>query len=542
MRPRKLEVSSNINIDLSNITEADVQSVELQLSKILSSPQFKSAKQMQRFLSYIIEKTLHGETKQLKQYSIAVEALGFPDDFDSDSSPSVRILGGRVRERLTEYYKGEGIEDPIVITIPKGSYIPEIKQNTKKKSSVLDICHGESYGPRLVLACFSDKTQDIESNQLLYQISDSLAKEFSHFIFLRLAVSIPHADKTESKTAVEEVKDKYKAEYLLSLYIQQLADGKRNLLYRVADSDLEEVLWSESFEVNRGQPISEQREIIGKITSSVTDTQQGVLQVHWARKLLRTENTIPACYQALAYHRYFLDNFSRGALQKAVIICSEALERNPNSVVANVIFADYCRRDYSYGYGVIDDPLKIGLKCAETATRFKPESHEAHFALAQIYFCLHEWDRSFEEFKITRNITQYHTAVEYGTGFYFCMMGHWKEGLPLVEKAMSLSTAYPSWYHLTPFLDYYRQDKYKEALLEAQKIMTPNILHGPVARCVCYGQLGEIAKAQEELKEVLRRFPEFMEKGKHHLTCFLGSEAFAEKVWEGIIKAVDKDI
>ena len=56
--------------------------------------------------------------------------------------------------------------------------------------------------------------------------------------------------------------------------------------------------------------------------------------------------------------------------------------------------------------------------------------------------------------------------------------------MALVKKAMSLSSTYPAWFHLCPFLDYYRQGKYQEALSEAQKISTPGILHGPLARCI----------------------------------------------------------
>ncbi|MEE9326820.1 MAG: tetratricopeptide repeat protein [Cocleimonas sp.] len=532
---------SDKNINLPNITEADVKLAETQLSKILSSIHFKSAKQMQKFLEYVVNEALHGKHRTLKQYSIAVDALGLPDDFDSDSNPTVRILAGRVRERLTKYYEESGMNDAVIISIPKGSYIPEFLTNTESIKPTSSLQHADSTtscGPKLVLACFKDKTQDDSSNQLLYQISDCVAKELTHFIFLRLAVSIPHADKSDAAKAVEEIKIKYDAEYVMSLYIQQLPNNKYNLLYRVVDSELEEVLWSKSFSINKALSEEDHSKIYGGITSVVADIHQGLLQIHWARKLLNEENSIPICYQTLAYYRYFMDNFNRKAFAKAVKVCSEALQRNPNNVLANVIFSDLCRRDYGYAYGVIDDPLNTGMECAETAIRYKPESHEAHFTYAQILFCMNDWERSIEEFEIARNITQYHTVIEYGTGFYYCMMGNWKEGLLLVKKAMSLSPAYPSWYHLTPFLNYYRQGKYKEALLEAQKIINPSILHGPLARCVSYAQLGKTDKAEKEFKEVLLRFPEFKEKGKHHLICFLGSEELANKIWDGVLKVI----
>jgi len=115
-------------------TEADADLVEHQLAQILASPHFKSAKQMQNFLQYIVRKTLAGKGKTLKQYTIAVEALGYPVDFDSDTNPVVRIKAGRVRERLTKYYDNEGENDALVITMPKGSYTPVFEKKHAHKS------------------------------------------------------------------------------------------------------------------------------------------------------------------------------------------------------------------------------------------------------------------------------------------------------------------------------------------------------------------------------------------------------------------------
>lgn len=147
--------------------EADADLVEHQLALILSSSHFKSAKQMQRFLQYIVRKTLAGKCKNLKQYTIAVEALGFPVDFDSDTNPVVRIMSGRVRERLTKYYEDGGENDALLITMPKGSYSPvfEKKACAQKPSQVKD---GHSIPPKLAVLCYSDETQDKKSNRLLF--------------------------------------------------------------------------------------------------------------------------------------------------------------------------------------------------------------------------------------------------------------------------------------------------------------------------------------------------------------------------------------
>ncbi len=95
-------------------------------------------------------------------------------------------------------------------------------------------------------------------------------------------------------------------------------------------------------------------------------------------------------------------------------------------------------------------------------------------------------------------------------------------------------------YHLVPFLDFYRQENYEQALYEAKKITTPSTVYAPSARCVSYAQLGNLEKAEKEFQEVLQRYPKFMEMGRMYITRFLGTESLADKVWDGVLKVSNK--
>lgn len=59
----------------------------------------------------------------LKEYQIATEVLGRPPGFDPQSDSTVRVQAGRLRVKLTEYYSHDGANDPILVEIPKGSYV-----------------------------------------------------------------------------------------------------------------------------------------------------------------------------------------------------------------------------------------------------------------------------------------------------------------------------------------------------------------------------------------------------------------------------------
>lgn len=522
--------------DLSPLSVKNTQLVENELERILNSRHFISALQMQKFLKYIVLKTLFGRKELLKQYTIAVEGLGLPDSFNSEENPLIRIVAGRVRKKLETYYENEGLNDPIIISIPKGSYIPTFENAKKPASSNKNELENTSCGPKLALICFSDKTQNKTSNRLLFQVTDTLAKEFSHFLFTRLVVSIPHADKSKSSRLEEQMKTKHDADFTLSLYVHQLPQQKHELLYRLFDAKSEEVISSESYEIDNEIAIGEQKEVLSKITANIADIQQGLLYIHWARKLLSSRNPVPEPYQVLVYYRNYSDDLGRGAFVKGVDACEKALSRNSKDIVANLVYSDYCRREYVYNYGVIESPLTKGRESAETAVSLRADSHEAHFALAQILFCLDEWDACSNELHTARSICQYHAVIEYGAGFYLYLMGQRKEGLALANKVLSLSVSFPTWFHLTPFLEYYRTKRYAEALVEAHKIVSKNLLHGPLSRCIAYSQLGEQKKAQRELQEVISRYPHFMSDGKQMLRHFFGSQELTDKVWDGVIK------
>lgn len=73
-------------------------------------------------LRYLAEHSLDHPGIALKEYQIATEVLGRPAGFDPQSDSTVRVQAGRLRVKLAEYYAQEGIDDPILVEIPKGSY------------------------------------------------------------------------------------------------------------------------------------------------------------------------------------------------------------------------------------------------------------------------------------------------------------------------------------------------------------------------------------------------------------------------------------
>ena len=104
------------------------EAIREQLASILAADSFVNAGRHSRLLRYVVERTLAGEGDRLKEYVLATEVLERPESYDSRLDSIVRVEVRRLRARLQEYYAGPGARDPVLITIPRGSYAPEFSR------------------------------------------------------------------------------------------------------------------------------------------------------------------------------------------------------------------------------------------------------------------------------------------------------------------------------------------------------------------------------------------------------------------------------
>jgi hypothetical protein len=98
--------------------------IQTQLEKILASPDFTRSERLSRFLRFAVEQTIQGQPERLKEYTLGVEVFDRNADYDTRLDPIVRVEAARLRTKLKDYYANEGRDDPVLIDICKGSYIP----------------------------------------------------------------------------------------------------------------------------------------------------------------------------------------------------------------------------------------------------------------------------------------------------------------------------------------------------------------------------------------------------------------------------------
>ncbi|MDP9053771.1 MAG: hypothetical protein M3N93_05635 [Acidobacteriota bacterium] len=102
--------------------ESRAEDCKAQVERILQSKIFRASEVLRHLFAYLAGKSLDGTADTLKEYTIGLDALGKPASFDPRQESVVRMHTARLRQKITEYYRTEGLDDPIVIDMPKGGF------------------------------------------------------------------------------------------------------------------------------------------------------------------------------------------------------------------------------------------------------------------------------------------------------------------------------------------------------------------------------------------------------------------------------------
>ncbi|MGC9999056.1 MAG: hypothetical protein ABSE21_03065 [Bryobacteraceae bacterium] len=122
--PDRSRSASTPNIAPAEGDAVTGEAVAAELERLLSSSVFRTSERLSRFLKFVVQQHLAGNAGQIKESVLAVEIFDRQPSYDSRVDSLVRVEARRVREKLEKYYADEGRDDPVIVTLPKGAYVP----------------------------------------------------------------------------------------------------------------------------------------------------------------------------------------------------------------------------------------------------------------------------------------------------------------------------------------------------------------------------------------------------------------------------------
>jgi hypothetical protein len=100
----------------------ELEANQTQVQRIIQSKAFRTSEVHRNLLQYLAEKSLSGTADSLKEYTVGLDVFAKPESYDPRQESVVRMHVGRLRQKLAEYYRSEGVDDPIFVDVPKGGF------------------------------------------------------------------------------------------------------------------------------------------------------------------------------------------------------------------------------------------------------------------------------------------------------------------------------------------------------------------------------------------------------------------------------------
>jgi len=520
--------------------------IQSQLERILGSEGFSSSKRLCQFLRYVVEHTLQGQADQIKQYTVGVDAMGFPTTFDPQANPTVRIHARKLRRELDRYYLTHGIQDHIRIDIPKGGYVPVFREN-RVTSSVPDSDQCETpdhvktafNGSKPAIAvmmidCLNDKEQFGHfATGLTEEILIALTKFPEFLVVGPLSKEICHLEGLDNRGIGRH----YGARFILNGTLRVNGDDFR-LNVRLVDANIGSQLWGHTLDwrMGNGAMPSHYDDIVSRVAAILADNH-GIIPRTMTDEMVtkRAENT--EAYEAILYYYNYFRALSDESFVNAMSALKNAVRRYPDHALAAAALGDLIATEHLFGYD--EDPSQIirAEALARKAVALDPACQTARFTMALVHFLKFQRELFLEEaeqaIKLNPNNANYLAAIALHTG----MVGKWENAIEVVSRAKRLNPHHPGWYHIVAFMDAYRQREYDNALVAARRFNSPDFFWDPLIRAAVLGQLDRPEKAKKAVEELQALIPDFDVRGPSLIRRLAYMDEHVEMLVDGLRKS-----
>ena len=475
--------------------------VRSQLENVLASELFSRSERLSAFLRFVVDETLDGRGETLKEPVLAHQLYGKEANFDGASNPIVRVDARRLRDKLREYYADR--TDPVVISLPKGSYVPAFEflagttpapnaQSLAAENEPPDFASREPtpaidlptaarwrvFGwrgaavalgmaalfaggsaalylatarptaptSRIMLAVlpFQNLTGDPEQEYLCDGLTEEMIAILGGVDSSRLGIiartSAMHYKNTTKRA--DEIGRELGVSYLLETSLRRIGDRAR-ITAQLIEVETQRHVWVEQYERDAQDALVLQREVAATVaqrTVASLGVRLGNLPFGTDRQ---SDNSL--AYEHYLRGRYHWAKGTIDGLHKARAHFQKAIALDRSYARAYSGLADTYALLGSYDIMPIGESHPLGRAAALKAVELDESLGEAHRSLAAI-IADHYWDWGEVERHYRRAIAldpNDATTMRF-YAYYLAYTGRPVEALPIAEQACRLDPVSPS--------------------------------------------------------------------------------------------------
>lgn len=563
-----------VQAEKSAVGEFDppVEDCRTQLQRILKSSDFDATARERRFLGYVVEETLSGRASRIKAYSIAVEVFGRDASFDPQTDPIVRIEAGHLRRSLERYYLTAGQADPILITIPKGAYVPTFSSRPRpaavetasppapetvgspkparwRSASWLTVVLAALVAALAVLALelapLHLRATTPEIPRLLVEPFEDLSGTDTSAAVTRGLTQevIGHLAKFKDIVVIESTKPGEATEpprFVLAGSVSLSADAFR-LRVRFINRSNGSVLWANSYDggMDVAKLLAAQADIARNVATSLAQTYGVIFQTDAAIRVDNPPDDWAAYSCTLSYYSYRIDLDAKA--YPAVRACLEkAVERFPNYATGwgllSQTYIDGIRFRYPFD-ATSTASIERALAAARRAVGLDPLNIRGLQAEMLALYLGGEVEAALAVGKQAMAVNPNDTELVGEYGYRLALSGNWHDGCPLVAEARQRNPGPLSYYESALALcSYFRGDN-AQAVMWIRKATAPDNANYHAIAAAIFGEGGHMAEADRERAWLEQNAPGLIKNAKEEISMRFTRPEDAEFIIGSLRKA-----
>jgi len=377
-----------------------------------------------------------------------------------------------------------------------GRYTAVTKQSAGGSAKSIAVLPFENLSADKQNTYFADGVQD--------QILTNLAKVSDLKV-------ISHTSARQYKSGIQrnlrEIGRQLGVAYVVEGSVQRAGDRLR-INAELIDARTDSHIWAETYDRTAADLFAIQSElaesIVAQLKATLSPDQKAEIEERPTQDLVAFNLYLQA---KQIVDSYLIAEDVRAALLKALQSLDEAIKRDEKFVAAYCYAARANDLLYFFDLDPTRDRILLGETAVNTALRLRPDSAEAHFAMADFLFrCHRDYDRALEELAIARPGLPNSTPFFILSGYINRRRNDWPQAERDFSTAVALDPRNPNAYNLLADT-YVLQRRFPEAVQTYERVMDA----GERTPIVQFRQASAIFSGtgnSKPLRDVLAKSPE----------------------------------
>lgn len=483
-----------------------------QVGKIVSDPLFGSSSRISRFLQFIVEETLNGSSDRLKAYSIALSVFDRDHSFDPQRDSIVRVQAKRLRMQLQLYYNTTGRTDPVLIEIPKGSYVPkfsfrsepeidDLRYNTRRNAFERPASGVPVVALYPCTRLYSAGWHETFCHGLMEELAGAFSK-FQDIAVIPIGTTVPELHTTRDPIEYGRM---FGADFVLETGFRGDADRAR-LSVKLNNTRSGRYTGTRSFDIDHDpHGTIARQEAIARELASLTAPPFGLFHTEQLKSLKSGKTQPRTAYEHLLLaDTYYLDP-SRATFESALAANTKAVELAPDHVISSAMLSVLHVDGYLAGLdGLTSDEsmLNKGYRIATETVRRFPDSADANFAVCMAQFARGRYDEACTRGRMAIDLNPDNVLIKSDYWFFRALHGDWDRAIAELDKVGQCSTENLRHIEKIKAIDAYRVGKFETALDLFEQAYSPLDLLANLHILMCLGQLDRNRQASAKIRRL----------------------------------------